>query len=198
MFSPSPAAWTRGNMTAKDAGTAGQKFRGATIAISSVSRADVSTKRLIPILTAVAIAAIDGIRTYLIEIVGFLTGICLGALGCARSALGCERSKEPTRMTKQEALGALWQRQANRPERIDSDAPGAPTFLYCEICGALAVVHTAVWRDRSSFRYWPPPSELLCEACCEMKNAGWLKQINRPIAALSGEPRLWSKRRFLL
>jgi hypothetical protein len=45
-----------------------------------VLRADVSTRRLLPILTAVAIAAIDGVRTYLTEIFGFLTGICLGAL----------------------------------------------------------------------------------------------------------------------
>jgi hypothetical protein len=146
-----------------------------------VLRADVSTKRLIPILTAVAIAAIDGVRTYLIEIVGFLTGICLGAFSC-------KRSNEPTqmKMTKQEALAALQQRRANRPERIDSDTPGAPTFFYCEICGALADARlpafpTAVWGDRSSSRYSPPPIEPLCEACCEMKNAGWLKSIKRPI-----------------
>jgi hypothetical protein len=37
------------------------------------------------------------LQTYPIEVVGFLTGICLGALGC-------KKSKEPTPMTKEEAL----------------------------------------------------------------------------------------------
>jgi hypothetical protein len=133
----------------------------------------VSTKRRILVLTAAAIAAIDGVWTRLMEIAGFLTGVYVGALGG-------ERPREPARMTEQEALAALRQRRANRPERIDSDTPGAPTFFYCEICGALAgarlpVVSAAWGTDRFSLRYSPPSGEVLCEACCEMRNAGWLK-----------------------
>jgi hypothetical protein len=140
----------------------------------------VSSKRLVPILTAVAIAtaAVDGLRTYLIEVVGFLTGICLGALGW-------KRSKEPTPMTKEEALAALRERQANRPEQIDNftSSAGSPQYFYCVICGALADIRFPVYNPyyASPLRLPVADSRVLsplvirCAACHEMENAGWLE-----------------------
>lgn len=155
--------------------------------VRSVSRADVSNRRPIPVLTAVALAtaAIDGAWTRLMGVAGFLTGIFQGILGEEIS------NREPTRMTKEEAFNALRERQANRPEHIHNDTPGAPAFFYCKVCGALAYIRLPAFpksgpREIFPFRQpdfqppaYPPdyfhPSDYLCPACCEMKKAGWLK-----------------------